>query len=587
MSGHVDGEQMDRGSQPSGRAARDASIRPGRFGWLTGTFRSRLWLWSWLSWTAFFLLPLWTGWVLKLAFDALDESESINRYLLVLGVSEVVRWMAFAFAVWVVVRWWISALTLLRTNMLYAQTVSGGPDAATLPDSPAEAISRFSDDARDTVMWTDSWLDGLGYSTYAIGALAVMSTIDVRAAFVVLIPVVIVTFITRLLTPRLYAARAADRQATGRVTAFLGEAFTGMLAFRLAGREEAAITRLEQYTSVRRRTAVRDTVLQQTIDGISSSTADVTIGLMLLVLVPSVQAGDLSVGDLALFVAYSTQLGELPRYLARIITSREQAIVSYGRMGEMVAPGNVSNVLAHQHVTIEPGEAMRTRAPDPDRVELQELVIEGLTVRYPSNGEGVTDVNLTFERGSFNVITGPVGAGKSTLLRALVGLVPLENGSVSWNGELIDDRAAWFVPPQSAHLPQIPRLFSESLTENVVLGRDPSGLDAVLDLTTLRSDIDEMPDGLDTVVGARGLRLSGGQAQRVATARSLLTQPELLVVDDLSSALDVATERELWDRLASMGSTTVIAISQRQLAIDRADQVVTMADGRVVSVDRR
>ena len=575
------------GGVKGGPNDRNDAIRPGRFGWLTGTFRSRLWLWSWISWTAFFLMPLWTGWVLKLAFDALDESESINQYLLVLGVSEVVRWAIFAFAVWVVVRWWVTALTLLRTNMLHAQTVSGGPDAATLPDSPSEAISRFTDDARDTVMWTDSWLDGLGYTVYAVGALIVMSTIDARAALVVLIPIAIVTFITRLLTPRLYAARAADRQATGRVTAFLGEAFTGMLAFRLAGREEAAIGRLEEYTSVRRRTAVRDTVLQQTIDGISSSTADVTIGLMLLVLVPSVQAGDLSVGDLALFVAYSTQLGELPRYLARIITSREQAIVSYGRMGEMVAPGSLSNILADQHVTIEPNEVKRERHPDPERVALERLEVKGLTVRYPSNGEGVTDVDLTFERGSFNVITGPVGAGKSTLLRALVGLVPLESGSISWNGREIDDLAAWFVPPQSAHLPQIPRLFSESLTENIVLGRDTADLDAVLDLTTLRLDVDEMPDGLDTVVGARGLRLSGGQAQRVATARSLITQPELLVVDDLSSALDVATERELWNRLAEMGSTTVIAISQRQLAIDRADQLITMADGRVVSVNRR
>jgi ATP-binding cassette subfamily B protein len=308
---------------------------------------------------------------------------------------------------------------------------------------------------------------------------------------------------------------------------------------------------------------------------------------MLLVLVPSVQAGDLSVGDLALFVAYSAQLGELPRYLARIITSREQAIVSYGRMGEMVASGSLSNILADQHVTIEPDDAMRDRQPDPERVALQKLEVNGLTVRYPSNGEGITDVNLTFDRGSFNVITGPVGAGKSTLLRAMVGLVPLESGSISWNGVEIEDLAAWFVPPQSAHLPQTPRLFSESLTENIALGRGTADLDAVLDLATLRLDIDQMPDGLETVVGARGLRLSGGQAQRVATARSLLTQPELLVVDDLSSALDVATERELWNRLAEMGSTTVIAISQRQLAIDRADQLITMADGRVVSVDRR
>lgn len=565
----------------------DGRIRPVRFGWLTGTFRSRLWSWSWLLWSVFFLFPLWTGWLLKLAFDALSESESITVFLIALGVTEAVRWVVFAFAVYFVVRWWVAALTLMRTNMLHAQTVSGGPDAATLPDSPAEAISRFSDDARDTVLWTDSWLDGVGYLTYAAGALIVMSTIDARAAFVVLIPLSIVTFITRMLTPRLYAARAADRRATGRVTAFLGETFTGMLAFRLAGREDAVVHRLERYTSIRRRTAVRDTVLQQTIDGISSSTADITIGLMLLVLVPSVRSGEFSVGDLALFVAYSTQLGELPRYVARIITSREQAIVSYGRMGEMVAPGRVADVLATRPVTIEPDDQMLRRDPDPARVPLQQLEVRGLTVRYPSSGEGITDIDLTFEPGTFNVVTGPVGGGKSTLLRALVGLVPLDAGSLWWNGQVIDDVAAWFVPPNAAHLPQMPRLFSESMADNITLGRDTADLDAVLELTTLGRDLADMPDGLETMVGARGLRLSGGQAQRVATARSLLTGPEVLIVDDLSSALDVATERELWDRLRDLGSTTVIAISQRQLAMDRADQLITMSGGRIESIVRR
>ena len=138
-------------------------VRPWAFGWRTGVFRSRLWLWSWIGFTVFVLLPLWTGWLLKLAFDALDRSDSITRYLLAIGASEVLRWVVFGLAIWVVVRWWFAGLTLFRTNMLHAQTVSGGPDAASLPGSPSEAISRFSDDARDAVAWTDSWLDGFGY----------------------------------------------------------------------------------------------------------------------------------------------------------------------------------------------------------------------------------------------------------------------------------------------------------------------------------------------------------------------------------------------------------------------------------------
>jgi len=557
-------------------------IHPFRFGWRTGTFRGRLWLYSWFAWTAFFLLPLTTGYLLKVAFDRLATGESVTTVLLAIGATEVVRWAIFAVAVWWVVRWWVAALTLLRTNMLLAQTVSGGPRAAKLPSSPSEAISRFSEDARDCVLWSDSWLDGSAALAYSIGALIVMSTINQGAAVVVLLPLALVTVFTRFLTPRLYAARAADREATSQVTSFLGETFAGLLAFRLAGREDAALARLEKHTARRRVTAVRDTVLQQTIDGISSSTTDITIGLALLALVPAVRRGDFTVGDLALFVAYAIELGIVPRFLARLISAREQVIVSYGRMGELTAPGRVGHLFADCEVTIEPADDLRTRDDDPERVPLERLEVRNLTSVYPSTDGGVRDISFDVEAGSFTVITGGVGAGKSTLLRALVGLEPVQAGTVSWNGADVEDVAAWFVPPNAAHLPQVPRLFSESLADNIALGRDHSRIGVVLDQTTLAVDLDEMPNGADTTVGSRGLRLSGGQAQRVATARSLLTQPELLVVDDLSSALDVSTERDLWDRLAADGTNTVIAVSHRQFVIDRADQVITLDGGRAV-----
>ena len=312
------------------------AIRPDYFAWRTAVFRGRLWAKCWLFWTSFYLSPLLTGWLLKLVFDELEQSRSISRLLVLLGVTESVSWVLFAISVWYVIRWWVGVSTLVRTNMLEAQTASGGPKAATLPLSPSEAITRFHDDTRDTVIWADSWLDGGGIMLYGIGALVIMATIDVGAALIALVPLVTVTIITRYLTPRLYAARAADRRAGATVNSYLGEMFAGMLAFRLAGREEAAIRRLEVHTAERRRTAVRDTVLQQAIDGMASSTADVTIGLTLLVLVGPMRDGTLSVGDIALFVAYAVQLGRVPRFGSRLITAREQATVAYERMSEMV-----------------------------------------------------------------------------------------------------------------------------------------------------------------------------------------------------------------------------------------------------------
>lgn len=560
-----------------------SALRPFGFGWRVGVFRRGLWLASWIGWTAFFCIPLLTGWLLKLVFDRLSTSEPVTGLLLAIGVTEAVSWVVFALAVWVVVRWWVAGLTLMRTNMLHAQTVSGGPRRAGLPSSPSEAISRFQQDTRDAVLWTDSWLDGLAAIIYGSAALLIMSTISRTAALVALLPLVFVTVVTRYLTPRLYAARAADREATSQVTDYLGETFAGLLAFRLAGREEAALLRLDRHNARRRKTAVRDTVLQQTINGIASSTTDITIGLLLLALVPSVRSGNFTVGDLALFVAYAIELGTVPRFLARLISAREQALVSYGRMGEMVAPGRVDDVFADTQVTIEPNDDMRRREADPQRVPLRRLRVTNLTSTYAGTTAGVHDVSFEVPAGSFTVITGGVGSGKSTLLRALVGLEP-SSGIVRWNDEPVDDLGEWFVPPMSAHLPQVPRLFSESLADNIALGRSQDRLTEVLDQTELSHDLSTMPDGAATTVGSRGLRLSGGQAQRVATARALLTEPELLVVDDLSSALDVATERKLWAGLRAAGTSTVIAVSHRQFVIDQADQVITLDNGTIASI---
>lgn len=97
----------------------------------------------------------------------------------------------------------------------------------------------------------------------------------------------------------------------------------------------------------------------------------------------------------------------------------------------------------------------------------------GLTCVHPVSGRGVSEVSFTLERGTFAVITGRIGAGKTTLLHALLGLLPRDAGAISWNGALVDDPATFFVPPRSAFTPQVPRLFSETLRENILLGRAP------------------------------------------------------------------------------------------------------------------
>ena len=165
-------------------------------------------------------------------------------------------------------------------------------------------------------------------------------------------------------------------------------------------------------------------------------------------------------------------------------------------------------------------EGRRPLADRPLRAPLERLDVVGLSAWYPG-GAGVHDVTFSMTRGDFVVLTGPVGSGKSTLLRAVLGLSWQAEtaGQVRWNGEALDDRAAFLVPPNAAFLPQVPQLVSDSVRDNVGLGPVPADdLARALALAAIDDDIAALPAGTDTLIGPRGLRLSGGQRQRLATA---------------------------------------------------------------------
>jgi ATP-binding cassette subfamily B protein len=209
--------------------------------------------------------------------------------------------------------------------------------------------------------------------------------------------------------------------------------------------------------------------------------------------------------------------------------------------------------------------------------------VAGLTCRHPASGRGIEDVSLTLERGSFTVVTGRIGSGKTTLLHAVLGLLP-GTGEVRWNGRVLDQPGAFLVPPRCAFTPQVPRLFSEALRDNLLLGRPehPGAVAEALGAAVLDDDVARFERGLDTLVGPRGVKLSGGQVQRAAAARMFLGQAELVVFDDLSSALDAATEAELWARLFTRrDAVTCLVVSHSAAALARADQILTLDDGRL------
>lgn len=172
------------------------------------------------------------------------------------------------------------------------------------------------------------------------------------------------------------------------------------------------------------------------------------------------------------------------------------------------------------------------------------------------------------------------------MLQVLLGLLPRDAGEIRWNGQIVEDPAQFFVPPRSAYTPQVPRLFSDTLRDNVLLGfpEERVDLSEAFHTAVMERDLAGMPNGSDTLVGSRGVRLSGGQVQRTAAARMFVREAELLVFDDLSSALDVETEQELWKRLDTRRrDVTCLVVSHRRAALRRADQIMVLQDGQVAT----
>jgi ABC-type multidrug transport system fused ATPase/permease subunit len=273
-------------------------------------------------------------------------------------------------------------------------------------------------------------------------------------------------------------------------------------------------------------------------------------------------------------------------FVGDIIAQHRRAGVAYERVRGLAVDAPDLELLDRTRVPLD-GEIPEVVLPDIGIEPLQRLEVRGLSHWFPDGGEGLEGVDLVVDRGSFTVVTGKIGSGKSTLVRALLGLVPAD-GQVLWNGTPVDDPASFFVPPRSAYTAQVPRLFSESLADNIALGQRAARerLREAVQLAVLDPDLERLELGMHTMIGARGVKLSGGQVQRSAAARMLATEAELLVFDDLSSALDLHTETELWRRLLSQREVTCIVVSHRRAALQRADQVLLLDRGRVVDRGR-
>ena len=306
-------------------------------------------------------------------------------------------------------------------------------------------------------------------------------------------------------------------------------------------------------------------------------------GAIMLIAAESMTDGRFTVGDFALFVYYLQSINDTVVSIGLTSTEYRQATVALQRLLETTPELPAATLVQHGPIYQRGSEPVLTHPIKSPADRLETLTVDNLSFAYLSNGRGIQNLSLQLNRGSVTIVTGEVGSGKTTFLKVLLGLLPRDSGEVYWNGASVVDPASFFVPPRSAYVAQTPRLFSDSVIDNIQLGlpHSESALTQAIHTVVLEPDIVQLAGGLNTLVGPRGVKLSGGQQQRVAAARMLVRIPELLIFDDLSSALDLETEALLWERLlATKEERTILAVSHRPVALRHADQVIELVEGR-------
>lgn len=491
---------------------------------------------------------------------------------------EVARFAAVFGHEWGYVTFLVTGGALLRRNILAA--ILHRPGAVPLPVSPGAAVNRFRDDVDETSDFP-TWFPGeVGNWVGTAVAIVIMARIDLTITVFVFLPLAAALAAGRVVWDRLRKLSADRDQATDDVAGFLAEAFAAVQTVKLSGATDEIIGHFSTLNQVRQRSAVRGTALYQAIDSMTNTAIAAGIGIVLLLAGKAMANHTFTVGDFALFVYFLQFATASATDFGNFLGDYANQSVSIVRMEELVQP-EPPEALVEFHPVL-PAAVPPNGAVVGEPLEM--LEVRGLTYRYPAGG-GIGSVDALLPAGTLTVVTGRVGSGKSTLLRTILGLLPAQAGTILWNGRVVEDPADFFRPDRSAYVPQVPRLFSESLLDNILMGwdADEAELDEAARQAVLEEDIALLSRGLDTLVGPRGVRLSGGQIQRAAAARAFVRNPWLLVVDDLSSALDVETERLLWDRLLARRDVTTLAVSHRREALARADQVIVMQEGGVAA----
>ncbi|MBI2689240.1 MAG: ABC transporter ATP-binding protein [Acidobacteria bacterium] len=410
--------------------------------------------------------------------------------------------------------------------------------------------------------WTETTL------TFVLAAI-VMFSVDAPLALAALAPAPVISLLVVFYGRRIHARFEKIQGVFSGISSRVQESISGMRvlrAYRQADAELRSFEALNQDFIHRNLELVRTT-------GIFEPLLHAMIGVTFLIVLwaggARLLSGSISLGSFVLFQTYMGMLVWPMIAMGWVINLMQRGTASLGRIREMLnAPPGIA----------APADALR-----PEAIR-GEIAFRGIRLEYPA-GEALRGIDLTIRAGETVALAGHTGCGKTSLINLVPRLLDPTAGMVLVDGADVRRYDPAALRRQIAMVPQETFLFSMTLGENIALGVPGAEQDGILraaHIAGLEPDLAGMPDGLETVVGERGITLSGGQKQRTAIARAVLREPAILILDDSLSSVDTITEERILRQLTGvMQGRTTILVSHRVSTIRHADRIVVLERGAI------